>query len=77
MRYIAYYRVSTDKQGKSGLGLEAQQEAVRVFLAGKGWPPIAEFIEVESGRKADRPQLAAALAACRLHKARHQPSGSV
>jgi DNA invertase Pin-like site-specific DNA recombinase len=69
MRYVAYYRVSTDKQGRSGLGLEAQQEAVRQFLAGKGWPPVAEFTEIESGRKADRPQLAAALAACRLHKA--------
>jgi DNA invertase Pin-like site-specific DNA recombinase len=71
MRYVAYYRVSTDRQGRSGLGLEAQQEAVRAFLAGKGWPPVAEFTEIESGRKSDqqRPQLAAALAACRLHKA--------
>jgi len=69
MRFVAYYRVSTDKQGQSGLGLEAQKEAVRAFLAGKGWPPVAEFVEIESGRKADRPQLAAALAACRLHKA--------
>ncbi|BAE52848.1 Site-specific recombinase [Paramagnetospirillum magneticum AMB-1] len=69
MRFVAYYRVSTDKQGQSGLGLEAQQEAVRSFLAGKGWPPVAEFVEVESGRKSDRAQLAAALAACRLHKA--------
>lgn len=69
MRFVAYYRVSTDKQGQSGLGLEAQKEAVRAFLAGKGWPPVAEFVEVESGRKSDRAQLAAALAACRLHKA--------
>ncbi|SEH52262.1 recombinase family protein [Magnetospirillum fulvum] len=69
MRFVAYYRVSTDKQGQSGLGLEAQKEAVRVFLAGKGWPPVAEFVEVESGRKSDRAQLAAALAVCRLHKA--------
>ncbi|EME71478.1 site-specific recombinase [Paramagnetospirillum caucaseum] len=69
MRYVAYYRVSTDKQGRSGLGLEAQREAVRSFLAAKGWPPVAEFTEVESGKKSDRQQLAAALAACRLHKA--------
>lgn len=69
MRFVAYYRVSTTKQGQSGLGLEAQKEAVHSFLAGKGWPPVAEFVEVESGRKSDRPQLAQALAACRLHKA--------
>lgn len=69
MRFVAYYRVSTTKQGQSGLGLEAQKEAVHSFLTGKGWPPVAEFVEVESGRKSDRPQLAAALAACRLHKA--------
>ncbi|TNC95034.1 MAG: site-specific recombinase [Stygiobacter sp.] len=69
MRFIAYYRVSTDKQGRSGLGLEAQQAAVRSFLQGKGWPPLMEFTEVESGKKNDRVQLAAALEACRLHKA--------
>ncbi|WP_019644812.1 recombinase family protein [Novispirillum itersonii] len=69
MRFVAYYRVSTTKQGQSGLGLEAQKEAVHSFLTGKGWPPVAEFVEVESGRKSDRPQLVAALAACRLHKA--------
>ncbi len=69
MRYVSYYRVSTTKQGQSGLGLEAQKEVVHSFLSGKGWPPLAEFVEIESGRKADRPQLAQALAACRLHKA--------
>lgn len=56
---IAYYRVSTDRQGQSGLGLEAQQTAVQQFLNGS---PDLEFVEVESGRNADRPQLAAALA---------------
>lgn len=69
MRAIAYYRVSTQRQGISGLGLAAQKEAVRVFLAGKGWPPILEFTEVESGKRNDRVQLAAALAACKLHRA--------
>src|SRR3954451_14636850 len=69
MRTVAYYRVSTDKQGRSGLGLDAQKEAVRAFLAGKGWPPLAEFVEVESGREADRPELARALEACRRYRA--------
>jgi DNA invertase Pin-like site-specific DNA recombinase len=68
-RFVAYYRVSTDKQGRSGLGLEAQKAAVKAFLDGKGWPPIAEFVEIESGRKSDRPELAKALDRCRLCKA--------
>jgi DNA invertase Pin-like site-specific DNA recombinase len=59
MTHIAYYRVSTDRQGQSGLGLEAQQAAVAQFL---GHAPSLEFVEVESGRNADRPQLALALA---------------
>lgn len=69
MRAVAYYRVSTDKQGRSGLGLEAQREAVRTFLKGRGWPPVTEFTEVESGRRDDRPELAKALEACKLYKA--------
>jgi DNA invertase Pin-like site-specific DNA recombinase len=68
-RHIAYYRVSTDRQGRSGLGLDAQREAVRVFLDGKGWPPVAEFTEVESGKRKDRPELEKAMEACRLYKA--------
>jgi DNA invertase Pin-like site-specific DNA recombinase len=67
-RFIAYYRVSTDRQGKSGLGLDAQQQAVRDFLAGRG-ELLDAFTEIESGRKHDRPQLAAALAAYKKHKA--------
>jgi len=59
MSYVAYYRVSTDRQGRSGLGLEAQREAVERF-AGKD-QILAEFTEVESGKKNDRPQLAAAM----------------
>ena len=69
---VAYYRVSTDRQGRSGLGLDAQRDTVRQFLAGtSGYPPIAEYVETESGRKTDRhrPELAKALAACRAHKA--------
>ncbi|MAM87515.1 MAG: resolvase [unclassified Hahellaceae] len=70
-RYIAYYRVSTDRQGQSGLGIEGQREKVRQFLSGAegGYPPLYEFTETESGRKNTRPQLTKALAACRLHGA--------
>ena len=69
-RYIAYFRVSTSRQGRSGLGLEAQRQAVRDYLGGNGWEIIEEYTEVESGKRDDnRPQLAAALAACRLHGA--------
>ncbi len=64
--YIAYYRVSTDKQGQSGLGLEAQQEAVQAFLRAA---PDLTFTEVESGACNTRPELAKALAACKQHKA--------
>lgn len=60
--HIAYYRVSTDKQGRSGLGLEAQQEAVKRFL---GNDPDHAFTEVESGGKKDRPELARAIAECK------------
>jgi DNA invertase Pin-like site-specific DNA recombinase len=59
--YIAYFRVSTTRQGRSGLGLEAQQQAVSVFLHGHGELIIEDFTEIESGRRNDRPQLAAAL----------------
>jgi len=68
-RFVAYYRVSTHRQGRSGLGLEAQQQAVHEYLDGGRWKLLAEFTEVESGRGNDRPQLNAALSACRLHRA--------
>ena len=68
-RFVAYYRVSTDRQGRSGLGLEAQQEAVRSYLDGGSWQLVDEVVEVESGKRNDRPKLAEALKLCRLHGA--------
>ena len=66
---IAYYRVSTDRQGKSGLGLEAQNETVQQFAIFKQWELIGEFTEIESGKKNNRPQLQAALKQCLKQKA--------
>ncbi|KAA5538862.1 recombinase family protein [Adhaeribacter rhizoryzae] len=66
-KYVAYYRVSTAKQGASGLGLEAQQYAVAAFL--KGGKIAGEYIEVESGKKNNRPQLVAAIEQARKLKA--------
>jgi DNA invertase Pin-like site-specific DNA recombinase len=62
IRAISYLRVSTTRQGVSGLGLEAQRETVCRYL---GADPVDEFVEVESGRRSDRPQLVLALARCR------------
>lgn len=67
--FIAYYRVSTDAQGKSGLGLEAQREAVARQVAAAQGQLIGEYEEVESGRRSDRPKLREALAACRARRA--------
>lgn len=68
-RFIAYYRVSTERQGRSGLGLEAQQAAVRAYLNGGNWTLVAELVEIESGKHAERPKLQEALALCRIHGA--------
>lgn len=67
-KWVAYYRVSTQRQGESGLGLEAQHHAVSVFLASRG-EVIAEFVETESGRKVKRPKLEEALELCRRKRA--------
>jgi DNA invertase Pin-like site-specific DNA recombinase len=69
-KFVAYFRVSTDKQGRSGLGLEAQRRAVLDYLNGGRWSLEQEFVEIESGKHSERPQLTAALAACRKHKAK-------
>jgi DNA invertase Pin-like site-specific DNA recombinase len=65
-KFVAYYRVSTVKQGRSGLGLEAQRKAVADYLNGGDWELIGEFVEVESGKLDARPQLRQALATCEL-----------
>jgi DNA invertase Pin-like site-specific DNA recombinase len=61
MKVVTYYRVSTAAQGRSGLGLEAQRDTVEAFCRTRACEVLAEFTEVESGRRNDRPQLTAAL----------------
>src|SRR5215210_2809376 len=68
--FVAYYRVSTERQGRSGLGLEAERKAVEDFLNGGNWRLVDEFKEIESGKHSDRPALAKAFRACRLHSAK-------
>ena len=60
-KFVSYLRVSTDKQGRSGLGLEAQREGVARYLNGGRWQLVAEYVEVESGKRNSRPQLQAAI----------------
>jgi DNA invertase Pin-like site-specific DNA recombinase len=69
-KWISYLRVSTDRQGKSGLGLEAQRSAVADYLNGGRWSLVKEFTEIESGKRADRPMLAEAIKACRVYGAK-------
>ena len=66
--FISYLRVSTDRQGASGLGLEAQRAAVNAYLNGGDWRVVAEFVEVESGRNSARPVLEQALAEAQLRR---------
>ena len=67
-KWISYLRVSTDRQGKSGLGIEAQGHSVAEYLNG-GWL-IKEYVEIESGKRIDRPMLAEAIKACRAYGAK-------
>ena len=64
-KFVAYYRVSTTKQGINGLGMDAQRNAVRNYLNGGNWNLLAEFAEVETGKRSDRQELAKAIALCR------------
>ena len=68
-KFVSYLQVSTQRQGRSELGLEAQRQAVEDYLNGGRWSLVAECVEVESGRRSDRPKLAEALRLCRIHKA--------
>lgn len=69
-KFIAYYRVSTDRQGKSGLGLDAQRHAVETYLNGAAAGLEADYVEIESGKDNERPKLLQALEACRKQKAK-------
>src|ERR1700712_5238421 len=68
-KFVSYLRVSTARQGASGLGLEAQRAAVAGHLNGGDWTLVQEVLEVESGKRNDRPALATALKLCRKHRA--------
>jgi DNA invertase Pin-like site-specific DNA recombinase len=71
MDCVAYYRVSTQRQGESGLGLEAQEDAVKSYIARNHWRrPIGEFTEIESGRNSKRPKIHEAIALCKARNAR-------
>ena len=69
MNFVAYYRVSTERQGRSGLGLEGQRAAVAAYAKQVGATMLAEYTEVESGKRADRPELAKALPHAKRSKA--------
>lgn len=68
-KFVSYLRVSTTRQGISGLGLEAQRTAVAGYLNGGNWTLVKEVVEVESGKRNDRPAIAEAVRLCRIHRA--------
>lgn len=68
-KFVAYYRVSTTKQGINGLGMDAQRNSVMNYLNGGNWKLITEFAEVETGKRSDRQELAKAIALCRKEQA--------
>ena len=68
-RFVSYLRVSTNRQGESGLGLEAQREAVVRLAERDGWVQVTEFVEIMSGKRSDRPKLREAIATARKHRA--------
>jgi DNA invertase Pin-like site-specific DNA recombinase len=70
VKWISYLRVSTDRQGKSGLGIEAQRNSVAEYLNGGNWSLVKEYTEVESGKLTSRPMLAEAIKACRVYGAK-------
>jgi DNA invertase Pin-like site-specific DNA recombinase len=69
-RLVAYYRVSTSHQGIDGYGMDAQRKAVADYLGVDRWRLAAEYTEVESGKRSDRPELMKAIAACKKHRAK-------
>ena len=69
-KWISYLRVSTDRQGKSGLGIGAQRNAVAEYLNDGNCAMVKEFVEIESGKNTDRPKLAEAIKACRVYGAK-------
>jgi DNA invertase Pin-like site-specific DNA recombinase len=69
-KYVSYLRVSTQRQGESGLSVEAQRASVAAYLNGGSWRLVEEFVEVESGKRNDRPELEKAFAACRAYNAK-------
>jgi DNA invertase Pin-like site-specific DNA recombinase len=68
-KFVGYLRVSTKRQGQSGLGLAAQKECIAAYVQSVGGKLAAEYTEIESGKRNDRPELAKALASCRVHGA--------
>src|SRR5262245_61875963 len=69
-KFVAYYRVSTQRQGRSGLGLEAQRDAVRALVARNGGRLLEEITEIESGKRSDRPELRRAICRAKVSGAR-------